>query len=1204
MHDYVGQQLGNYRVLRLLGRGGAASVYLGEHLYLKSHAALKILNTPLRGQDTQRFLTEARILVGLSHPHIVRVLDFAMQEDLPFLVMDYAPGGTVRQRYPAGTRLPLNIIITYTQQVTSALQYAHDQRLIHRDVKPENMLLDARETLLLSDFGLALFTPQSDSYSTLAQHIAGTSLYLAPEQLQGRPQAASDQYALAVVIYEWLCGTPPFKGTPLEIALQHVSAPPPLLRSMNLALSPALEGVLLRALAKEPELRFVTVQAFFAALQQATQLLTSPSLDTNPSSVKDGTIRFDSTSISQSLWKVPTFLTPLIGREQDIVAISALLLSSEVRHLTLLGPGGIGKTRLSVQVAAELRSAFADGICFVALAAILSPDLLMPTIAHELNLPEKSLSPFEHVKEFLREKQLLLILDNFEQLVQAAPQLESLLGACPGVKILVTSRIALRIQSEQQVIVAPLELPDLKQLPAKEMLAHYASVALFIQRAQTYVPNFDVTATNAAALAEICVRLDGLPLAIELAAARIKLLPPRSLLPRLARRLQVLTRGASTLPARQQTLRATIQWSYDLLDAWEQRLFRRLSVFVDSCTLEAIEALCAALDDTGSGETISVLDGVDSLIEKSLLRLPTLEEQEEEPRLHMLETIREYGLECLAATGEMAAARQAHAEYYLRLTEEIEPKLAGPEQAVWLDRLEHEHANVRMALQWLLERGEMHHDMEMPLRFGGILRRFWLVHGHLQEGRTFLERALALSEGVTSPVRAHALNAAANIALNQGDVDRAEVLAEEGRTLYQKVGGTRGIAFSLHQLERVARARGNLSASRLLSEEALALFKLVGDKERVAWSLFRLARLHREQGEYSSAYALAHESLTMHRELGNKEGIASALFQLAHVLFVSQGDQARAHTLLEECLALYRELGDKEDMADCFSLLSQLALSQGDTDTARSLAEESLTLSREIGDREGIVESQPYLARVLAAQGNHAAARDLYEESLIVAEKMGNKINIAICLEGLAEVAVAQGDGEASLAGTHSEELPSLWAARLWGAAESLRETIGAPLPAVDRATNEPAVAHARAQSDAQVFVNAWNEGRTLSREGASVAQIITKSALHGVPPPSAEKPTEQRTPAKIQPVVSVPTNTQPAAPTPPKKAVSYPDELSAREVDVLRLVALGWSNAQIAEHLVISARTVNSHLTSIYRKIQVTSRSAATRYAIEHGLV
>ncbi len=890
-------------------------------------------------------------------------------------------------------------------------------------------------------------------------------------------------------------------------------------------------------------------------------------------------------------WKVPVFLTPLIGREQDVADICALLQRSEVRLLNLLGPGGIGKTRLSCQIAAELRGFFADGIYFVALAPLLEPDRVVPTIAHELDILEKDISPFEQLQEFLGEKRMLLILDNFEQVVRAAPSLEKLLETCPHVKILVTSRVALRLNSEQRVPVTPLVLPDLKQHFDKVVIAGYAAIALFVQRAQAHVPTFAVTTNNAAVLAEICVQLDGLPLAIELAAARIKLLPPHALLPRLANRLQVLTRGVPTLPARQQTLRSTIQWSYDLLEPEEQRLFRLLSIFVGGCTIEAAEALFSTLNDDGGKESESILDEVESLVEKSLLRPLTLEEREEEPRIHMLATIREYGRECLIASGEMETTQRAHAEYYLQLVEEVETKLAGPEQAKWLHRIEHEHDNLRVALQWSLERGEAQHTMEMALRFGGALRRFWLVHGHLHEGRTFLERMLAGSEGARTSVRGKALNAAANIALNQGDVNRAEVLAEESRILYRLLGETHGIAFSLHQLERVARARGDLRVARQLSEEALTLFKETDDKERVAWSFFRLARLHKEQGEYDKACTLAEESLKLHREIGNQEGIASALFQVAQTLFVAQGDQSVVSSRLTEAFSIYEELGDKEDIADCLSLSSQIAFSHGDTSTARSLAEESVNFSREIGDQEGLAESLPILAKVLTAQGNFTATETLYEECLTIAGKTGNKLHIAICLEGLADVIVAQATKDISSTGMQAGKLLVSRAVQLWGAAERLRQAIGAPIAPVDRASYEHAITSVRMQLGEQDFAEAWTEGQLLSLEGISVARIKVMDIQHIVPTSSRE----------IVTVQGIPMPTQQA--TPARKVVSYPDDLTAREVDVLRLLAQGCSDTQIAESLIISPRTVNSHVTSIYRKIQVTSRSAATRYAIEHQL-
>jgi serine/threonine protein kinase len=601
------QQLGHYRLLRLLGRGGFADVYLGEHVYLKSPAALKVLHRVLKGEDAGDFLREAQTLVRLSHPHIVRVLDFAIAEGTPFLVMEYAPHGTLRQRYPKGTRLPPETIVPYVQQVTSALQYAHDQRLVHRDVKPENMLLGAHDEVLLSDFGLAVLAPQTHPYSTheMARQVAGTSPYLAPEQLRGRPRPASDQYALGVVVYEWFCGYPPFQGTPLEVAAQHMSMAPPPLQEQVPDLAPAIEEVVLKALAKEPQERFASVQEFAEALTHAyhtppMQLASpAPTVEEPPSATASQVLQ--STRKPEPMWKVPTILTPLIGREEDVAAICALLERPVARLLTLLGTGGIGKTRLGIQVAKEIREHFVDGIYFVQLASISNPDLVIPTIAEVLEVREIGKRPiFEQVKTYLQEKGVLLLLDNFEQVVMAAPLIEELLIACPRLKILVTSRAVLHVQGEQEFPVSPLALPDLKLLPERAALVQYAAVALFVQRAQAMLPTFQLSETNARAIAEMCVRLDGLPLAIELAAARIKLLPPQALLIRLSQRLQVLTGGARTLPVRQQTLRNTLKWSYDLLDAGEQRIFRLLSVFIGGCTLEAIEAIGqrAAGDET------------------------------------------------------------------------------------------------------------------------------------------------------------------------------------------------------------------------------------------------------------------------------------------------------------------------------------------------------------------------------------------------------------------------------------------------------------------------------------------------------------------------------------------------------------------------------------------------------------------------------
>ncbi len=768
---------------------------------------------------------------------------------------------------------------------------------------------------------------------------------------------------------------------------------------------------------------------------------------------------------------LPVQPTPLIGRAKEVALVQNLLRREEVRLLTLTGPGGIGKTRLGLQVAAELSDRFADGVFFVNLAPISDSTFVVPAIAQTLDLKETGEQPLHDLLQAsLQDRQLLLLLDNFEQVLGAASQVADLLAACPRLKVLVTSRFVLHVRGGQEFAVPPLAVPSPKHLPDLVALSQYEAVALFISRAQAVKPDFQVTNANALAVAEICAHLDGLPLAIELAAARVKLLPPQALLARLGKRLAVLTSRERDRPSRQQTLRNTIAWSYHLLDADEQRLFRRLSVFAGGGRLSAIEAMCSTLGD----KVEPVLDAVASLLDKSLLQ--QTEQEGEEPRLLMLETIREYGLEVLTASGEMEITRQAHALYYLRLSEEAEPELAGPRQAMWLERLEREHDNLRAALQWGLVPGEDGHRREMTLRLGGALRRFWVVHGHLSEGRNFLERALVESKGVPASVQVKAFVTAANLANHQSDNDRTEALAEKSRALYQERGDTQGIALALRLLAGVAGRRGTLPAARRLNEEALALFREVGDKEGAASSLHNMGLLALAQGEFAEARALLEESLAFHREVGNKAGMAHALWALASALFDFQGSPVTIHALLEESLALSEEVGDKEASGSCFSLSGKLALSQGDIATARRLLEKSVAINREIGNREHTADSLFHRARVEVHQGENMAARALYEESLAMVARGGDsKGLIPSCLEALADVAAAQGE--------------FTWAARLLGTAEALREALGTPLPPVDRATYERSIAATRAQLGEQSFAAAWAEGRTMTPEQVLAAQ-------------------------------------------------------------------------------------------------------------------
>jgi predicted ATPase len=784
--------------------------------------------------------------------------------------------------------------------------------------------------------------------------------------------------------------------------------------------------------------------------------------------------RPDITAISlkpEPIWKVPTTFTPLVGRDQDVSTACALLTRPEVRLLTLLGAGGIGKTRLAIHIATEVRDAFPDGVCFVPLAPISDPTLVIPTIAHELDIQETGAQPiFEHLKTSLLDRHILLILDNFEQIVTARSQVEELLAACQTVKMLMTSRVVLGIQGEQEFQVPPLALPDLTHLPEHEMLSHYAAITLFLQRARAVLSSFELTQDNARAIAEICARLDGLPLAIELAAARIRVLPPQALLARLSQRMQVLTGGARTAPARQQTLRNTIAWSYNLLAEQEQRLFRQLSVFVGGCSLAAAEAVCSS--SSNSNAALSVLDGVSSLVEQSLLQ--QTEQKGGEPRYMMLETIREYGLEALEASGEEEATRHAHASYFLALAEDEQ---IGPQRIMWLDRLERNLDNVRAAMQWSIVQAETRKDeqsLELALRLGGELGYFWVVRGHVSEGRNFLERVLTLGQGGTvGPARANALQRAGILAAEQHDIDRARVLLEESLLLFREFNDARNSAYTLRKLAGFA----NYKEARMLLEEAMAFSREVNDMQGIASAREILGWKALSQGDYTSAHSIAEECLEAFKALDDRRSIAGSLKLLGETIFF-QGDDESASILLEESLARFREVDDKSSIADTLYHLGQVVLHRGDVATAHALAEDSLGIHKEIESPSGQSRSLALLAKVALRQGDYPAAHTLYEQSLAIAKEARDEEAIVACLDGLANVVLVEGE--------------PAWAARLWGATETLGDTRGRFLPPVERVPYEQAVAAARAQLGEKDFAIAWADGRAMTPEQALAAKNYT----------------------------------------------------------------------------------------------------------------
>jgi predicted ATPase/class 3 adenylate cyclase/Tfp pilus assembly protein PilF len=715
---------------------------------------------------------------------------------------------------------------------------------------------------------------------------------------------------------------------------------------------------------------------------------------------------------------LPLQPTPLVGRKREVAEVTQRLLASETRLLTLTGPGGTGKTRLALQAAADLLGAFEDGTFFVSLAALTDPELVTSAIASPLGVVEAADRSLEEgLRKYLRKKRVLLVLDNFEQVLEGARLVGQLLSTCLDLKVLATSRIPLGLYGEREYLVPPLSLPDPERLPSLESLTRYEAVGLFVERAQEARPDFSVTNENAPAVAEICARLDGLPLAIELAAARIKVLPPQKMLDRLSDRLKILARGARDLPERQRTLRASMEWSHALLDEGEKVLFARLSVFAGGRTLEAIEAVC----DPEGTLPIDVLDGVESLVDKSLLR------EEEgvwgEPRFVMLETVHEYAREKLEESGEAEELRRRHAQYFLALAEEAEPELKGPRQFDWVERLEAEHDNMRAAFSWLLEVG----DIELGLRLAGALRRFWHVRGYFEEGRRRLEQALAKEGWTSASARAKALDAVGGLAHDQGDIERAEAAAREGLELS---------------------ARADTESSRVAS------FKRT------------LGITAEREGDYERATGLHEESLALYRETEDKWSIAASLISLGNIL-VARDEHERAKEIYREALILSRESGDPEQYATGLANLGYEHLLEGDHEQATALNEEAARLYRDRGSRGGLVYALDNLAWAALVRGDHERAKALHEETLALCRELGDKLIGSESLEGLACAAAARGEDERS--------------ARLFGTAS----TLGYQQAPAERALREPYLTDARSRLEEAAWKVAWAEGQAMTFEEA-----------------------------------------------------------------------------------------------------------------------
>lgn len=839
--------------------------------------------------------------------------------------------------------------------------------------------------------------------------------------------------------------------------------------------------------------------------------------------------RLDADAARRELWQTlhtvqahPTNLaaplTALIGREAELERLRKLLLLDSARLVTLTGPPGIGKTRLSLEVGIELLDRFEDGVYFVGLASVADPELVAATIVHALGLPENSTAfPADKLQRSLSSKQMLLLLDNFEQILDASPFVLELLGACPHLKILITSREALYVNGEQQFPVPALATADPASLPSVQTLQSVPSLALFSERARAVKQDFILTEQNASAVAAVCARLDGLPLAIELAAARIRLFSPQEMQVRLESRLPLLTGGPRNLPGRQRTLRAAIDWSYHLLNKEEQMLFARLGVFVGGCTHSAAQATC----NSQGSSTFDVQEGIESLLDKSLLKRE--EGLDGESRFTMLETLHDYSLERLQESGEEEAVRRLHAEYFLALAEAAELQVWRTEQQVWLDRLERDHDNLRATYLWLLNVS----GVELCLRFVGALAIFWDLRGYWNEGITKIEAVLSRPTASEYTIaRAQALQGVGMLYYNFAnrqmasayfeesvavwravgdkrglafaladwvyavsfDTDSATSKLEESLQLYRQLDDTRGLAFVLLLMSDQASSIPDVRRARSLLEESLGLFEKAGDRWGIAWSLMRLTELTAYEDDLAGARMIGERSLAMFNELNIKEGKAVILSSLASIA-CGEGEPEHARALYEEAITLWRELGNQLRLGFLLANLGHITRLQGDADAAICLYQEAQSLlSIRMAGADGIHSTyyehfvQGHLEQVM---GEHEKAlatfRACLKETDDKAWKSGQEWRIAACLVAISAIFLLQG---------HSQE-----AAKLLAVASRAQKTVRSYMLnyALDYSCK---LALVRTMLDEKSWSKAWAEGREMTMQEAidCASGVVDKS--------------------------------------------------------------------------------------------------------------
>lgn len=965
------ERVGPYRIMGEIGRGGMGVVYLGYDDRLHREVAVKALSDALAGDADRidQFRREARAVAQLNHPNIVQIYQMLDLDSGAYLILEYVPGASLAEILRDTGALGTETALTIGAQITRALEAAHARSIAHRDLKPSNIRIKGDGTVKILDFGLAQGAPALPG-ETGPLRPGGTPGYMAPEQIEQDPvDTRADIFSFGCLMYESLIGVRPFRADDVPGVIDATLHAEPDWSAFPPDLPDSIGVLLRRCLAKSPADRPQRASEITAAFES---YLAHRSVATPPP-----------TPVG-ILHAVPRPRTSFIGREETLRSLGAAI--SETRIVTLIGPGGSGKTRLAIELAPRVVHRFPDAVYWIDLAPIRQPEFVQGLVAAILDVEDRPNTPtIDAIAERLIGKSALMIFDNCEHVLEAAADvIDRLLHAAPLLHVLATSRQRLLLEGERLWQVAGLTLPadDHDHLQATRSEA----VALFADRARMIRPEFRVTPENAATVARICRRLDGVPLAIEFAAARVRTLSPTQIERCLVDRFRLLTDETHAVPERFRTLRAAVDWSYDMLSESERLMLARLSVFAGGWSLEGACTVCAPGGDVEHGgdlDEFQILDLLTSLVDKSLIRVES--SRDAPPRYSLLETIRQYAAEKLAQMGDDAPTVARHLDFFLQHVTAAAAHFSEADQAHWLERVEVDHENILAALA---HPDATREDAAKSCRLCAAMLRFWQFHTHFKTGLHACLRVLAsptLPSG--APDRAAVLVTAATMATKLGDLKASDQYADEALAISRANDNAPTAALALNTLGNSAYFRGAFDDAQRFHAESLEIRRSLDDREGVSASLNNLANIAHDQGRIEEARALYRQALEINREVGNRASEAINLYNLGNSAF-HLGQLEESRRFLRESLVIRQEMTDRFGIAETFCQLARVATREGDPEVARRFHREALRLRADLGDRMGICDSLDGVALLAADLSEHARVVQI----LAVGERLREEI--------------------------------------------------------------------------------------------------------------------------------------------------------------------------------------------------------------------